>query len=392
MSAQAYFRICLFVPLIVPLPFLVFKGDESLSSMFMAQLVFGMPPYVLVFVLPLVFLFGRMSERQIVMGFVFFPIIYPLVFGLFWSVVPNFISTITITLSNTSQWVFTSIMFPAAYSMLFLSGNIIRKMLLGEASLLEQRVAVVLSADIKTNNQSMDKDNGELAKGFSDYQASLEQIIDEHRGQRTNRTSDNILVEFSGVINAVKCGMSLQQKIKEINKEHSAQDEIHLGIGINLGEVKSKGNDIRGLGVSVATRLEDLAKAGDICISGTVYDRIKRKLIFNYEYLGEQTFQAIDSPVRVYRLKLDAAEPKTEKVTEVKLTIPDKPSIAVLPFDNMSADPEQEYFSDGISEDILTDLSKLSGLFVISRNSTFVYKGKSVSTQQVTPRHLVHSG
>jgi len=385
-SAQTYFRLCLFVPLLVPLPFLLFKGDAGLSSMFMAQLVFGMPPYVLVFVLPLLFLFGKMSERQIVMGFIFFPIVYPLVFGLFWSVAPNFINSMTITLSNTSQWVFTSIMFPAAYSMLFLSGNIIRNMLLGETGLREQRVAAVLCADIKTINQSMDKDNEEIANSISDYQESLEQIINEHRGQRTNRAGDNIVVEFTSVINAVKCGMSLQQMFKEINKEHSSQDAIHLGMGINLGEVKSKGKDIRGRGFTVATRLEDLAQAGDICISGTVYDRIKKKLIFNYDYLGEQTFQEIDSPVRAYRLKLDAVEPATtiETTPTVKLTIPDKPSIAVLPFDNMSADPEQEYFSDGITEDILTDLSKLSGLLVISRHSTFVYKGKSISAQQVS--------
>ena len=384
MRAQTYFRLCLFVPMLVPLPFLVFKGDEGLSSVFMAQLMFGMPPYILFIALPLLFLFGRMSERQIVMGFIFFPIIFPLVFGLFWSVAPIFISSMTITLSNTSQWVFTSIMFPAAYSMLFLSGNIIRKMLLGETGLLEQRVSAVLSADIKTNNQSMDKDNKEIAKSVSDYQASLEQIINEHRGQRTNRASDNILVEFTSVLNAVQCGMSLQQMVKKINKEQSAQDDIQLGIGINMGEVKSKGNDIRGHGVTVATQLEDMSQAGDICISGDVYDRIKKKLIFSYDYLGEQTFQTIDNPVRVYRLKLDAAPAKTETTPEVKLTIPDKPSIAVLPFDNMSADPEQEYFSDGISEDILTDLSKLSGLLVVSRNSTFVYNGKSVSTQQVS--------
>ena len=194
MSAQTYFRLCLFVPLLLPLPFLVFKGDEGLSSMFMAQLVFGMPPYVLLIALPLFFLFGKMSERQIVMGFIFFPIVYPLVFGLFWSVVPNFITTMTITLSNTSQWVFTSVMFPAAYSMIFLSGNIIRNMLLGETGLQEQRVAAVLCADIKTNNQSMNKDNGDVAKSISNYKEPLDQIINEHRGQRTNFAGDNIVV------------------------------------------------------------------------------------------------------------------------------------------------------------------------------------------------------
>ena len=154
-----------------------------------------------------------------------------------------------------------------------------------------------------------------------------------------------------------------------------------------LGEVKSKAKDIHGQGVAVATHLEELAEAGDMCISGTVYDRIRKKLIFSYDYLGEHSFQAIDSPVRVYRLKLDAAVPTiaTETTTpDVKLTIPDKPSIAVLPFDNMSADTEQEYFSDGITEDIITDLSKISGLLVISRHSTFVYKGKSVYVKQVS--------
>ncbi len=170
MSAQTYFRFCLFVPLLLPLPFLVFKGDEGLSSMFMAQLVFGMPPYALFFVVPLLFLFGKMSERQIVMGFIFFPIIYPLIFGLFWSVAPYFITTMTITLSNTSQWVFTSIMFPAAYSMVFLSGNIIRNMLLGETGLREHRVAAVLCADIKTNNQSMNKEHADVAKSISNFQ------------------------------------------------------------------------------------------------------------------------------------------------------------------------------------------------------------------------------
>jgi len=386
MRAQTYFRLCLFVPLIVPLPFLVFKGDEGLSSLFMAQLVLGMPPYILVFVLPLVFLFGRMSERQIVMGFIFFPIIYPLVFGSFWMIAPIFINSMTITLTNTSQWVFTSIMFPAAYAMLFLSGNIVRKMFSGEIGLLEQRVSAVIYADIKTINQSMDKDNGDVSKSFADYQEPLDQIIDEYQGQRRNRAGDNVIVEFTSVLNAVKCGMSLQDKFREINKEQSAKDQIYLGMGINLGEVKSKGNDILGLGLSVATRLEELAEVSEIYISGTVYDRIKKKLIFNYEYLGEQSFQAIDSQVRVYRLKLDTAVPATAKTTtpEVKLTIPDKPSIAVLPFENMSDDPMQEYFSDGISEDILTDLSKLSGLIVISRHSTFVYKGKSVSAQQVS--------
>ena len=129
--ARTYFRICLFIPLLVPLPFLLFKGDEGLSSLFIGSLVFAMPPYVLAFLLPFVYLFGRMTEKQIVIGVIFFPIFYPLIFGLFWSVIPNFIHTsVTITLSNPSQWIFTAVVIPAAYSVLFLSGYIIRRKLI----------------------------------------------------------------------------------------------------------------------------------------------------------------------------------------------------------------------------------------------------------------------
>ena len=370
-NTQTYFRLCLFVPVLVPLPFIFLKGDEGLSSMFMAQLAFGMPPYILFIALPLLYFFGKMSERQIVISLMFFPVIYPLVFGLFWTIVPNLITTMTISLSNTSQWLFTSIMFPLAYSSLFLMGNIIRKMLSGEMGLLEQRMAPVLCADIKGGENN-----------FNVYQNSINEIINEHHGHRTNMASDNILVEFSSVLNAVQCGLSLQQKLKEI--DHSSEDNIQIGIGINMGEVKTKGDAIHGRGVVIATQLEDLAQNGEICISGEVFDRIKKKLIFNYEYLGEKILHAIDTPVRVYCLNLESSKPEPVAKTETKLTIPEKPSIAVLPFDNMSADPEQEYFSDGISEDILTDLSKLSGLFVISRNSSFVYKGKSVNVRQVS--------
>ena len=125
--ARTYFRICLFIPLIVPLPFLLFKGDEGLSSLFIGSLIFGMPPFVLFFLLPLVLLFSRMTEKHIIIGVIFFPIIYPIVFGLFWSIAPYFISSVTISLTNPSQWVFTTIVFPAAYSIIFLSGYILRR-------------------------------------------------------------------------------------------------------------------------------------------------------------------------------------------------------------------------------------------------------------------------
>jgi len=130
MKVQTYFRICLFVPLIVPIPFLLFKADEGLSSLIIGSLVFGMPPYILFILLPFIFLFGKMSEKQIIIGIIFFPFVYPLIFGLFWLIVPHFIDTVKITLSNPSQWIFTTVVFTAAYSMIFISGYIIRRKLI----------------------------------------------------------------------------------------------------------------------------------------------------------------------------------------------------------------------------------------------------------------------
>ena len=158
MSVKTYFRICLFVPLIIPLPFLVLKGDEGLSALFIASLVFGMPPYVLFILIPFVFLFGKMSEKQIVMGTILFPLVYPLIFGLFWLIAPHFITNIKITLSNPSQWVFTAVVFPASYSMLFLTGYIIRKFILKETDIDERILAAVLCTDVKDYGRHMRQD------------------------------------------------------------------------------------------------------------------------------------------------------------------------------------------------------------------------------------------
>ena len=130
MKVQTYFRICLFLPLIVPIPFLLFEADEGLSSLIIGSLVFGVPPYILFILLPFIFLFGKMSEKQIIIGIIFSPFVYPIIFGLFWSIVPNFINTVTITLSNPSQWIFTTVVITAAYSMIFISGYIIRRKLI----------------------------------------------------------------------------------------------------------------------------------------------------------------------------------------------------------------------------------------------------------------------
>ncbi len=383
MNAQTYFRICLFVPLMVPLPFLLLKGDGGLSILVIGSLVFGMPPYILFFVLPLVFLFGRMSERQIVAGTIFFPILYPLVFGPFWYVASYFIRNVSISLSDTSEWVFIAVVIPAFYAMIFLSGNIIRKLVLGEMGLLERRLAAVLCADAGDCREHMERDEPETLNRLNRYREVFNETIPEHRGRITNIAEDGIVAEFTSVINAVKCGLDVLQRLKAVNANPPQENALHYSIGIGLGDVVSKGNDIRGEGVDIAASLEKLADARGLCISGPVYDRIRNKLIFSYEYLGEKSFKGIDESVRVYLLLIDTGK-NAVTAPEVKSMIPDKPSIAVLPFDNLSSDPEQEYFSDGITEDIITDLSKLSGLVVISRHSTFVYKGKSIGARQVS--------
>jgi adenylate cyclase len=175
--------------------------------------------------------------------------------------------------------------------------------------------------------------------------------------------------------------VEIQQELKAKNAKLPESRKMEFRIGINLGDVIVSGEQIYGAGVNIAARIEGLAEGGSIAISGTVYDQVKNKLSLVYEYLGEQDVKNISEPVRVYRIRLetDAAVPGVSR----GLKLPDKPSIAVLPFDNMSGDPEQGYFSDGITEDIITDLSKVSGLFVIARNSSYTYKGKAVKVEDV---------
>ncbi len=182
MKVQTYFRICLFVPLIVPLPFLLFKADEGLSSLIIGSLVFGMPPYILFILLPFIFLFGKMSEKQIIIGIIFFPFVYPLIFGLFWSIVPNFINTVKITLSNPSQWIFTTVVFTAAYSMIFISGYILRKLILKESDIHEQSLAAILCADIKGYGQHMKEDEAGTLSRLNSYQNEFERNVQDHNG------------------------------------------------------------------------------------------------------------------------------------------------------------------------------------------------------------------
>ncbi|MGD2125229.1 MAG: adenylate/guanylate cyclase domain-containing protein [Desulfobacteraceae bacterium] len=245
----------------------------------------------------------------------------------------------------------------------------------------KRKLAAIFSADVKGYSRLMGEDEVTTVHTLEKYRELMSGLVQQHRGRVVDSPGDNLLAEFTSVVDAVEAAVRIQRELEAKNAELPANRRMEFRIGINLGDVIEEGDRIYGDGVNIAARVEGLAEGGGICISGTVYDHIENKIAMEYEYLGERTVKNIRKPVRVYRVKmrLEAAIPSAAK----DLKLPDKPSIAVLPFVNMSDDPRQEYFSDGMTEDLITDLSKISGLFVIARNSVFTYKGKAVKVEEV---------
>jgi len=209
--------------------------------------------------------------------------------------------------------------------------------------------------------------------------------IIEHRGRIVKTTGDGLLVEFASVVDAVRCAVDVQREMAERNTGVSAETRIEFRVGINLGDIIIDGDDIFGDGVNIAARLETLAEPGGICVSRVVRDQVRDKLAFAFEDMGEQQVKNIARPVRAHRIRIDAVvpTPPAASAAPAPLPLPDKPSIAVLPFQNMSGDPEQEYFADGMVEDITTALSRIPWLFVIARNSSFTYKGQAIDVKRV---------
>ena len=220
-------------------------------------------------------------------------------------------------------------------------------------------------------------EEGTLAALKADRREIIDPKIAEHRGRIVKTTGDGALVEFASAVDAVRCAMEIQRAMAERNAAFPEDRRIEFRIGINVGDIIIDEGDIYGDGVNIAARVETLASPGAICLSENAYQQMKGKLTLDVSDMGEQQLKNIAQPVRVYRVRLDGA------TATVAPTLPDKPSIAVLPFANMSGDPEQEYFADGISEDIITGLSKLRWFFVIARNSSFTYKGKAVDVKRV---------
>ena len=289
----------------------------------------------------------------------------------------------------------------------------------------KRKLTAILSADVKGYSRLMGEDDEATVRTITTYRKVITKVVQKYRGRVVDSPGDNILAEFSSVIDAVSGAVEIQEELRVRNSELPEERKMEFRIGVNLGDVIHEEDRIYGDGVNVAARVEGLADPGGICVSGTVFDQIESKLPLGYEFLGEQSVKNISKPVRIYKALMDPdavgkvigdlrAKPRREqKIALVVLTVlllivgglliwrtafppvqvasvekmafplPDRPSIAVLPFDNLSKDPEQDYFSDGLTEEIITGLSNVPRLFVISRNSTFTYKGKPVKVQQV---------
>ncbi|HMD66295.1 MAG TPA: adenylate/guanylate cyclase domain-containing protein, partial [Stellaceae bacterium] len=251
----------------------------------------------------------------------------------------------------------------------------------------ERKLAAILAADVAGYSRLMGHDEaGTLARLKEHRRELIDPKIAEHKGRIVKTTGDGILIEFPSVVEAVACAVAVQLGMAERNVSIREDQRIVFRVGINLGDIIVEDADIHGDGVNVAARLEAISEPGGICISATVRDHIGDRLDLAFDDLGEQALKNIARPVRAYRVLLATAEraPTISSVeTTPTLALPDKPSIAVLPFANMSGDPEQEYFADGMVEEIITALSRIRWLFVIARNSSFTYKGQAIDVKQV---------
>ncbi len=246
------------------------------------------------------------------------------------------------------------------------------------AERVERRLMAILAADVAGYGRLVGADDeGTLAQWKAHFRELIEPKIAEHHGRIVRITGDGLLVEFVSVIAALKCAVEVQHGMGERNIDVPQEKRIEFRMGINVGDIIIDGTDIWGDGVNLAARLEALSQPGGICVSARVQEDADGRLDIAFEDMGEQQLKNIARPTRVYRVRLDGRAPTPAPA------LPDKPSIAVLPFNNMSGDPEQEYFADGMVEEIITALSRIHGLFVIARNSSFTYKGRAVDVKQV---------
>src|SRR5215475_2406552 len=251
-----------------------------------------------------------------------------------------------------------------------------------------RRLAAIVAADVAGYSRLMGLDEVGTARTLREHRKVTDALVAKHGGRLVKTTGDGVLLEFPSVVDAVECAVAVQAVMNQRNEGIPQDRRMLFRIGINLGDILIDGDDILGDGVNVAARLEGIAEPGGICISSSAYEQVQGKVNVEFADMGEQRLKNIDRPVRVYAAKakshLGMVAPSV--LPEDPLPLPDKPSIAVLPFENMSGDPEQEYFADGMVEEIITALSRFKWLFVIARNSSFTFKGKAVDIKEVGRR------
>jgi adenylate cyclase len=254
-----------------------------------------------------------------------------------------------------------------------------------------RRLAAILHADVKGYSRLLGEDEVATLRTLGSHLTLMRSLVQQHGGRAVGSRGDSLLAEFPSVVAAAQCAVKMQQELQVQNTELPASRRVEFRMGVNLGEIVVEGDQIHGDGINIAVRLEGLAEAGGICLSEVVHKQVKNRLALGYEDLGEHALKNIAEPVRVYRVQI---EPRSSVLTlrdrggvpspPSPLPLPNEPSVAVLPFLNLSGDPEQEYFSDGITEELITTLSRFSGLFVIARTSAFTYKGKAVKVAEVS--------
>ncbi len=244
-----------------------------------------------------------------------------------------------------------------------------------------RKLTAILGADVTGYSLLMDDNEEATLRTLTSHRAAITHLIQEYKGRVVDTPGDYVLAEFPSVVDAVNCAVEIQRELAERNAELPDNRKMEFRIGINLGDVILKDGKIYGDGVNIAARIEPLADPGGICISQSVYDQVKNKVDLKFKYLGAKKAKNIADPLYLYKVLAETGD--TEQQNSNKLKLPDKPSIAVLPFENMSADPEQEYFCDGITEEIITGLASVPHLFVIARNSSFTFKGKHEKVQKI---------
>jgi adenylate cyclase len=251
-----------------------------------------------------------------------------------------------------------------------------------EAHRVERKLSAIFAADVEGYSRLMGLDEVGTLRTLTAYRVTIDRLIASHRGRIFNTAGDSLVADFASAVDAVQCAVEVQDAIGRENAGRPVGDQMRFRIGIHVGDIMVQGDNLFGDAVNIAARLEALAEPGGICVSGAVQDHIGTKLPLAFADLGLQQVKNITQPIKAYWIKGDTS-PTAIPVTGSSLPLPDKPSIAVLPFANMSGDPEQEYFADGMVEEIITALSRIRWLFVIARNSSFTYKGQSVDVRQV---------